>query len=464
MHRTSLLSTAKIVLILLAGAALLRESHAQQVSPVLGLNFDPPRIVVANRPTHLMLIDGPPARVPISGTGLEFVVNTDWTVFYSDERKAWYVLEDGSWLTNSMLSSGDWRRTTELPPDFLTLQVSSDWPKVAAALPPRTVQSPPLPFLISYEPTELVLIDGEAVLAEIPGTDLQYVSNTRNDLFMTGGRYYLLVSGRWFSTKDMKRMWYAVKQLPDDFSRIPEDHPRAYVLASVPGTAAAEKAMAEALKPKTNVIRFDAGGDLEVPYVGEPRFLPIEGTELSRAENTPFQVIAHNNFYYLCHEAVWYTSSGPRGPWKPAVAIPEAIYTIPPTDPAYNVTFVKLDAFDDSSDEVAYTSTSGYYNRYWTGNAVVYGTGWYYPGYHNRSVYWRYPYTYGYPRAYWDPWWPAGYHYSATIDTTVREKDWVWDLDGSKRRVYDYGPRNYVGSGEYIMYDSKPYQSKSEDR
>jgi len=29
--------------------------------------------------------------------------------------------------------------------------------------------------------------------------------------------------------------------------------------------------------------------------------------------------------------------------------------------------------------------------------------------------------------------------------------DWEWDLNGNKRRVYNYGPRNYVGSGDYIM-------------
>lgn len=29
----------------------------------------------------------------------------------------------------------------------------------------------------------------------------------------------------------------------------------------------------------------------------------------SGAENTPFQVIMHNNFYYLCHDGAWYSSA-----------------------------------------------------------------------------------------------------------------------------------------------------------
>jgi hypothetical protein len=432
-------------------------SRAQAAKAPPHLNFNPPRIVVAHQPTRLMLVDGPPARVAIDGTRLEFVVNTDWSVFYSTDRKTWYILDDGSWLISNMFSSGDWKTTMDLPEDFLTLQVSSDWPQVAAAIPPVKADSRPRPILISYEPTELILIDGEPEMGTIPGSPLQYVINTRNDLFLLDGRYYLLVSGRWFTTKNVKKQWYAARELPKAFSEIPAGHDKAYVLASVPGTPAAEKARKEAMTPKVAVIKRTAGSNLEVPYVGEPSFVPIEGTKLRRAENTPFQVIMNNNFFYLCHEGAWYSASNPRGPWQAAIQVPEAIYTIPPTDPAFNVTFVRLESFDDSSQEVAYTRTSGYYSRYWTGATVVYGTGWYYPGYYNRSVYWRYPYTYGYPRAYWDPYWSYGYHYSATYDLGPTEKDWEWDLDGSKRRVYDYGPRNYVGSGEYIMYDSKPY-------
>jgi len=437
---------------------------AQSAKPPPHLNFEPPRIAVAHRPTKLMLVDGPPSRVAIDGTRLEFVVNTDWSVFYSLDRLAWYVLDDGSWLTSNMFSSGDWIATRDLPEDFLTLQVSSDWPGVAAAIPPVKAKSPPLPILISYEPTELLLIDGQAVMGTVPGSDLQYVSNTRNDLFLLNGRYYLLVSGRWFTSKDLKKQWYSARELPAAFSEIPAGHEKAYVLASVPGTPAAEKARKEANTPKIAVIKRSAGAGLKVPYVGEPSFVGIEGTPLRRAENTPFQVIMHNNFYYLCHDGAWYSASNPRGPWQAAIQVPEAIYTIPPTDPAFNVTYVRLESFDDSSQEVAYTRTGGYYNRYWTGASMVYGTGWHYPGYYNRSVYWRYPHTYGYPRAYWDPYWSHSYHYSATYQVDLAEKDWEWDLEGNKRRVYDYGNRNYVGSGEYIMYDSKPYEGDGNKR
>jgi hypothetical protein len=424
------------------------------------LNFQPPRIVVSDHPLELMLIDGPPANVPIAGTQTEFVINTDWDVFHSLENDAWYILKEGYWLTSNMLSSGDWTSTIELPGDFLTLQVSSDWPSVAASMPPRKSPTKPLPITISYEPTELVLIDGDIKFEAIAGTSLQFVSNTRNDLFLLNDRYYILLSGRWFTSKDFKKQWAPVKDLPADFAMIPGDHKMARVLASVPGTPEAEKAIAEARKPKYARLSRDAGGNVKVPYVGEPSFVPIEATELRRAENSPFQVIMHNNFYYLCYEGAWYSSTKPEGPWRVATEVPEAIYTIPPTDPAYNVTFVRLESFDDSSNEVAYQATSGYYSRYYTPytRTMVYGTGWYYPGYYNRSAYWRYPHTYGYGGYRGAHYYPYGYSHSETYRVNTREKDWQWDLNGDKRQIYNYGPANYVGSGTYQMPDSDNYK------
>jgi len=424
------------------------------------LSSHPPRIVVSETPMNLMLIDGPPSKVKIGNTGLSFVVNTDWSIFQDQGTEIWYILEQGSWYSNNFLSSGNWRSTLELPDSFLTLQVSSDWPEVAAAMPPRKPDKIPLPFIISYEPTELVLIDGPMQLEAIGNNGLQFVSNTRNDFFVLGDHYYLLLSGRWFRTKDLKKQWFAVKQLPALFAEIPSDHRKASVLASVPGTPQAEKAVAEARKLRVAELNVTAGDDMEVPYLGEPSFVPIQATDLRRAENTPFQVIMHNNFYYLCHDGAWYSSTRPRGPWRAATEVPEEIYTIPPTDPAYNVTFVRVKAFDDSSKKVAYTAESGYYNRYYNGYTMVHGTGWYYPGYHNRYAYWRYPHTYGYGYGYpgWGPYGGYGYSHSETYMLDSMETDWEWNLDGSKRKVYLYGPRNTVGSGTYVMPESDNYK------
>ena len=441
------------------------------------LNLKPPRIVVSNKPMRLMLIDGQPSMQDIDSTELEYVINSDWEIFHHKSSDRWYLLDDGHWLANTMLSSGSWLQVDALPADFENLRLNSYWPQIAAAMPPTPPQHEALPFTISYEPTELVLIDGETQVEVIPGTVIRYVKNTSSDLFVLADRYYLLASGRWFMTKDFKRMWSAVKQLPPAFAAIPIDHVKSYVRASVPGTEEARLAMIEAAIPRYAEFSLDAGDGIEVAYAGDPSFVPIEGTLLQRAENTPYQVIQHNNFYYLCHDGAWFSSTRPQGPWQVATEVPEAIYTIPPTDPAYNVTFVRLEAFDDSSDKVAYTKTAGYYRIYSNGYSTVYGTGWHYPGHihtgaYGYNSYWRYPYSYGVGG--WYPYgsrygygghygyYPYSYNSSATYSLESKDKDWKWDLEGNKRRVYDYAPQNYVGSGQYVLPDGSQYPGNSD--
>jgi len=244
----------------------------------------------------------------------------------------------------------------------------------------------------------------------------------------------------------------------------------------VPGTEEARIALIEAAIPRYSEVSLDAGNSVEIPYAGEPDFVPIEGTVLQRAVNTPYQVIRHNNFYYLCHDGAWFSSAQPQGPWRVANEVPEAIYTIPPTDPAYNVTFVRLESFDDSSNRAAFRKTAGYYRIYSNGYSVVNGTGWYYPGYlhtnaYGHHSYWRYPYSYGFGAVYnpyfgrygyrgYTGYYPYGYSSSTTISLGSKEKDWKWEGIGNERRVYDYAPQNTVGSGQYVLPDGTLYRGE----
>src|ERR1700757_5274159 len=112
----------------------------------------------------------------------------------------------------------------------------------------------------------------------------------------------------------------------------------------------------------------------------------MEGTSLSYATNANAAVIRVEDKYYLCLNAVWFVSSSPTGPWTIVTAVPEAIYTIPPSSPVYHVTYVKVE--ESNQDEVVCSYTAGYSGAYVagvaTGVALVWGTGYYYPPY----VYW----------------------------------------------------------------------------
>jgi hypothetical protein len=287
----------------------------------------------------------------------------------------------------------------------------------------------------------------EARWEEIAGAELQYVLPASGD--HSGSTGATTAAAGW---PLVQRRTCAASGIQCRFCTVPPGsrRPSARPCWPLSRHERAQQALREAAEPRRQVLDAGAGAGLSVPWFGEPRFVAIEGTALQRAENTPYQVIRHNNFYYLCHEGAWYRSSSPQGPWKTAREVPEAMYSIPATDPAYNVTFVRLESFDDRSGEVAYGSTGGYYGSYSTGSTVVYGTGWYHPGFYNRSVYWRYPYAYG-------------YSHSATYNLDTREQDWEWNLDGTKRRIYRYGPRNVIG-GEYVMPESDGYKGDGRQR
>jgi hypothetical protein len=98
---------------------------------------------------------------------------------------------------------------------------------------------------------------------------------------------------------------------------------------------------------------------------------------------------------------VWYAADSPKGPWQVADVVPDEIYTIPPSNPHYNTTYVYV---YDSTPEVVYTGYyPGYVNSYVHGGSVVYGTGWYYPPYVSPYVYYPYCPTWGFGVG-WNPW------------------------------------------------------------
>jgi len=381
------------------------------------LNFEPPTIVVSETPLQLLSIDKEPVKAQIEGTSLEFVINTNWSVFYNSGDERWYVLNDGTWQTNNYLSDGGWVNTDKLPADFDKLAANEEWQKLQKALPAKLPAEPPTPFMISLQATELIQLDGPPRLSAIESTGIHYVRNTQSDLFKFEGRWYFLVSGRWFRNDELSGSWQSVKDPPTAFAQIPSDHKMGHILFSVPGTRQAKLSLIEAAIPHRTLATKNSAANLKVGWVGEPRFVAIEMTKLQRGLNTPYQVISHNNFYYLCYEGAWYFSVSPEGPWQVALQIPDEIYRIPATDPAYNVTFVRLDEEQSASEnEVNFSYSGGYTGSFSTTVSVVHGTGWHYPSSvywdsSHRPAYWPYASTYGYNIGYH----PVGAYYGGRV-------------------------------------------------
>jgi hypothetical protein len=129
------------------------------------------------------------------------------------------------------------------------------------------------------------------------------------------------------------------------------------------------------------------------------------------AANTATPVIRLGQAYYASDEAVWFVSSSATGGWRVATQVPAEIYTIPPESPIYQVTFVHI---YKATPEVVYVGyTSGYTGTYVYHTTVVYGTGYYWPGWYGHYYYPR-PATWRFHVRY-HPWggWRFGYSYGS---------------------------------------------------
>jgi hypothetical protein len=382
-----------------------------QSAPTVTVRNDPPAIFVSNKPAMLVQVDGEPVLADLKDTKMQFIVNTNWPIFFDKSQSRYYLFTGKQWLTGSDLS-GRWAVTGTLPKDMSKVAKDPQWSGLAKAiLPPAMAGSVAPTVFYSTGPAEAIIFQGNPVYARIPKTQLVYASNTDADLFVytPTQQYFYLSAGRWFSSTSLQGPWnYASQTLPGDFAHIPPGNPAGRVLVSVPGTEQAKDAVLLAQVPTTvEVNPATAAAQAKVVYSGPPEFKPIEGTTLSYAINTTDRVIKVGEVYYLCQQGIWFMSSNPQGPWRTAPSVPQQIYTIPSSSPVYNVTYVTQTTTSTGSVQSSYTS--GYMGTFVVGVAVgviiANGTGYYYPPYIYRPlygypIYHSYPVTYGYGAYY----------------------------------------------------------------
>jgi hypothetical protein len=373
-------------------------------TPVESIPLSPeiPTIFVSTVPAISLMVNGKPVLAPIEGTTLQYVVNTNWNLFYDNAN--YYLLTAKTWLKSKQIA-GPWVATTRLPDDMAKLPKNQNWDDVLAAVPPPAGAPTAPKVFVTEKPAELIVFRGQPVYAPIPGTSLSYATNTPSTLFIhkPDKQLYLLISGRWFRAGSLEAPWvYAGNELPADFARIPPGHSFSVALVSVPGTQVASDAVLLSQVPTTALVnRVAAEAAVKVIYTGDPQFVAITGTTMYYAVNTANRVIRVGELYYLCHDAIWFVSRSPAGPWKTADSVPQIIYTIPPSSPVYNVTYVIVSNPTPTTVQTSYSS--GYLGVFvlgmTVGAIVVYGTGYYYPPYvyygPRYPIYYPYPYTYG---------------------------------------------------------------------
>ncbi|HEV7322842.1 MAG TPA: SH3 domain-containing protein [Ensifer sp.] len=375
----------------------------ERLGNVEGLKADPPPIFVSKAAAILVQTNGKVVLAPVKGVeGLSFAVNTNWDLFKVEADGTYYLRNDKAWLQSKDLASG-WQPSSSLPEIFSKLPDDDNWKDAKAAIPTQAADAVVPKVVYSDKPSELLVFDGEPKLEPVPGTGLKVATNSESDVFYrdADASWYILVSGRWFASASLDGPWtFATPKLPEDFQNIPEDAAYYTVRSSVPGTSENAEARLKASIPEKARVALDGSVKVDVAYSGDPKFEKIDGTSLTYAVNTNETVIVVGDKYFVVKDGVWFVGDTPTGPFSVAKAVPDEIYTIPPSSPVYNATYVRI--YDTEPDAVWFGYTMGYLGAYLAWDTFVYGTGWYYDDYWDYGWagggYWPYyptPVTYG---------------------------------------------------------------------
>ena len=193
-----------------------------------------PAVFVSTLPAELLLLDGEPNYVPVPGTPLLWISNTESDLFRLGKEGQFYYLVTGRWFKAPTLH-GPWTfATPELPEDFKLISLEHPRSRVLASVPgtqqaAEAVLLAQVPEIARVNKKEIkapdVNYNGEPEYELIHGTQLQRAKNTDKEIIKVGDTYYLCFQGVWFMSNTPKGPWTIANSVPADIYQIPANSP-----------------------------------------------------------------------------------------------------------------------------------------------------------------------------------------------------------------------------------------------
>jgi hypothetical protein len=193
-----------------------------------------PKVYYTTQPAELILIDGPPKFVPVPGTSLLWISNTESDLFATGRDGPLYYLVAGRWFRAPNFN-GNWAfATPTLPEDFKKITLEHPRSRVLASVP-GTQQAAEAVLLAQVPQTarvnrkELkapdVVYQGEPQFQIIEGTNLQRAVNTDKEIIKAGDQYYMCFQGVWFVSNSPTGPWEVATSVPQEIYNIPASSP-----------------------------------------------------------------------------------------------------------------------------------------------------------------------------------------------------------------------------------------------
>jgi hypothetical protein len=193
-----------------------------------------PTIFVSTVPAVIVVTTGTPKLVPIAGTSLRYVSNTDVNLFVDSTTGKYYFLTSGRWFAATNLD-GPWTfATNDLPADFRRIPPTSPRGSVLVSVPGTPqAQEAVLQSMIPTEGTlerstakiEVVYSGGPPRFEPIVGTSMTYAVNTMYDVIRVDERYYVCYQGAWFVSASPTGAWILAESVPTVIYTIPPSSP-----------------------------------------------------------------------------------------------------------------------------------------------------------------------------------------------------------------------------------------------
>lgn len=211
-----------------------------QASPKPSLNNGVPTIYVTQVPAELIVFNGPPNFVPITGSSLLWASNTTADVLVNTADNSYYTLMSGRWYRSPAIG-GPWTfvPANALPPDFARIPKDAPAAAVLAAVAgtpqaqealiansiPQTAAVP-----LGNGPRFSPVFDGAPQYRPLGGTGLQYVANSADPIIQVSPTsYYALKAGVWFTATRLTGPWFVATRVPPVIYTIPATSPLHFV-------------------------------------------------------------------------------------------------------------------------------------------------------------------------------------------------------------------------------------------
>ncbi len=208
----------------------------------------PPKVIVATRPTELIVFQGEPQFSPVAETDLLYITNADKDVFKDVVSQNYYVLLSGRWFASAK-ESGPWSYvpSDKLPASFAAIPSGSEFARVLASVAgtPQAeeavlaAQVPQVTAVPRGSSDFEVWYDEDPEFRRIKGTDIEYAINTSTSVFKIDGKYYACDKAVWYVSDGPDGPWDVCDKRPEGLEAIPPDNPNystkyVYVYDSTP--------------------------------------------------------------------------------------------------------------------------------------------------------------------------------------------------------------------------------------